>query len=93
MSTFEQAYRDPCMAIPRERLVITAPEARPAVLGDTQDVLEPILEQSKAASPTSWPTSINPRECDHHYQPLREGLVCCSICGWWWDADFESSVR
>ena len=33
MSTFEQYRRDPCVALPMQRLVITAPQARPAVLG------------------------------------------------------------
>jgi len=78
MSTFEQAMRDPCVALPQQRLVITAPQARPAVVSHAVD--------SNAI--------VNPRECDHIYMPLQEGIVCCSICGWWWDADYEAtSIR
>jgi len=78
MSTFEQAMRDPCVALPQQRLQIPAAQPRPAVLG-----------QANNAS-----AIVNPRECDHIYMPLQEGIVCCSICGWWWDADYEAtSIR
>jgi len=73
MSTFEQAYRDPCVALPRARLVITAPQARMKVCDD-------------ASTPTA---SVDPRECDHNYIPIPGGDVGCTICGWWWSPEDE----
>ena len=84
MSTFEQYRRDPCVALPMQRLVITAPQARPAVLGQPS--------QTSTAEPCksySADTHVNPRECDHNYIPIPGGDVGCTICGWWWSPEDE----
>jgi hypothetical protein len=36
-----------------------------------------------------WPTNVDPRECDHTYVPMTNGVVECPLCGWYWDPEDE----
>ena len=37
------------------------------------------------------PTKLNPTECEHVFSYDHErSIIYCPLCGWYWDADFET---